>query len=411
MPERWLTIDPYKVLQVDSEAEDEVIQAAYRRLARKYHPDLAATPEAAARMAAINAAWELIGDPADAAGVRPRARALDATPASGGGVEPRRRAARRRGRRPPPPGADRSSGAATTAAAPPPPEIVSRDWTSGRSTQGGGYDESMRAAEGLGAAGPPPGRPSGTVLNFGRYAGWSLGEVARHDLEYIEWLDRAPIGRNYRAGDRRDPAHERAGGESADARARRTGAGLPPALARRASAGGAAPAPRLGVPVGRRSVGRIVRSTTQPDVVPWTSSVNRTTPKVISWSSARCGMSAGSDSAIATATAPRRPAQNRTWSQPRGTRLGQPRAARQPRRPAEQDVDHDRPADEDADDRPGDRAERLDEAARRDRQPDQQEDDRRQQVGDELPDGVDRVRAGRRSSSGRDRRCRARWRP
>ncbi len=56
--------DPYKILQVDPEAEDEVIQAAYRRLARKYHPDLAETPEAAARMAGINAAWELIGDPA-----------------------------------------------------------------------------------------------------------------------------------------------------------------------------------------------------------------------------------------------------------------------------------------------------------------------------------------------------------
>jgi hypothetical protein len=76
--------------------------------------------------------------------------------------------------------------------------VVSPDWTSGRSTVGGGFDESMRAAEGFGAAGPPPGRPSGTVLNFGRYAGWSLGEVARHDIEYIEWLDRAPIGRNYR---------------------------------------------------------------------------------------------------------------------------------------------------------------------------------------------------------------------
>jgi len=61
-----------------------------------------------------------------------------------------------------------------------------------------GFDESMRTPEGHGAAGPPPSRPSGTVLNFGRYAGWSLGEVARHDIEYIEWLDRAPIGRNYR---------------------------------------------------------------------------------------------------------------------------------------------------------------------------------------------------------------------
>jgi hypothetical protein len=56
----------------------------------------------------------------------------------------------------------------------------------------------MHRSDGYGSAGPPPGRPSGTVLNFGRYAGWSLGEIARHDLEYIEWLDRAPIGRNYR---------------------------------------------------------------------------------------------------------------------------------------------------------------------------------------------------------------------
>jgi hypothetical protein len=80
-----------------------------------------------------------------------------------------------------------------------PPEMVSRDWTSGRSTMGGGYDPStMRFAQGEGAAGVPPGNPSGSVLNFGRYAGWSLGEIARMDLEYIEWLDRMPIGRIYR---------------------------------------------------------------------------------------------------------------------------------------------------------------------------------------------------------------------
>jgi hypothetical protein len=56
----------------------------------------------------------------------------------------------------------------------------------------------MRAADGTGAAGPPPGNPSGSALNFGRYAGWSLGEIARVDLEYLEWLDRMPIGRSYR---------------------------------------------------------------------------------------------------------------------------------------------------------------------------------------------------------------------
>jgi len=175
--------DPYKILQVDSEAEDEVIKAAYRRLARKYHPDLAETPDAAARMASINAAWEMIGDPASRAAydrVKAADRVTAANPPAPSTTAP--------------PGADRPPTPPT-----PPPEVVSRDWTPGRSTQGSTYDESMRTAEGHGAAGPPPGRPSGTVLTFGRYAGWSLGEVARHDIEYIEWLDRAPIGRNYRS--------------------------------------------------------------------------------------------------------------------------------------------------------------------------------------------------------------------
>jgi curved DNA-binding protein CbpA len=182
--------DAYKVLQVDSEAEDEVIQAAYRRLARKYHPDLATGPEAAQRMAAINAAWELIGEPA-ARAVYDRARASSiGRPAGPGGA-----------RTPAPtpwPSQSRPATRQRPTAAPPPPETVSRDWTSGRSTQGGGFDSSMRTAEGLGAAGPPPGRPSGSVLTFGRYNGWSLGEIARYDLEYIEWLDRTPIGRTFR---------------------------------------------------------------------------------------------------------------------------------------------------------------------------------------------------------------------
>jgi len=56
----------------------------------------------------------------------------------------------------------------------------------------------MREPEGLGAAGPPPGNPVGSVLTFGRFAGWSLGEIGRRDVEYLEWLDRMTIGRPYR---------------------------------------------------------------------------------------------------------------------------------------------------------------------------------------------------------------------
>lgn len=172
--------DAYKVLQVDPEAEDEVIQAAYRRLARKYHPDVDGSVEAATRMTAINRAWELIGDPV-ARATFDRSRGLAAQSVTQ-----------------PPPASAAAWASQSPAGTPRPPETVSRDWTSGRSTVGGGYDASMRSADGLGAAGPSPGRPSGSVLNFGRYSGWSLGEIARSDLEYIEWLDRMPIGRPYR---------------------------------------------------------------------------------------------------------------------------------------------------------------------------------------------------------------------
>jgi hypothetical protein len=43
----------------------------------------------------------------------------------------------------------------------------------------------------------PPGRPSGSLLDFGRYAGWSLGQIAIADPVYLEWLARTPIGRSF----------------------------------------------------------------------------------------------------------------------------------------------------------------------------------------------------------------------
>lgn len=212
--------DPYKVLQVDPEAEDEVIQAAYRRLAQKYHPDLAAGSDAVERMVAINAAWELIGEPGRrqaydrSVRYRPSSGSVSGpSPATSGGSSSRPttpsggastgRAAGGGVGQPSGPGSPRSSQERG-------PETVSPDWTSGRSTTGGGYDAAtMRAPEGFGAAGPPPGNASGSVLNFGRYAGWSLGEISRADLEYLEWLDRVPIGRPYR--EEIDPILRRAG--------------------------------------------------------------------------------------------------------------------------------------------------------------------------------------------------------
>jgi curved DNA-binding protein CbpA len=55
--------DFYKTLQVDSEAEAEIIAVAYKRLASKYHPDVNPAPDSGRRMRDLNAAFEVLSDP------------------------------------------------------------------------------------------------------------------------------------------------------------------------------------------------------------------------------------------------------------------------------------------------------------------------------------------------------------
>lgn len=198
--------DPYTVLQVDSDADREVIEFAYKRLARKYHPDVSTEPNAIARMVEINQAWELLRDPVRRASVdRARTRSAAAT-ARVVAADGRAHAAARGHTAPPPPTQAGSEGGDTwpfpgmqdpsTGSFGPHGEGVSPNWSSGRSTEGYRYDSRTM---GTGAAGPPPGSPSGSIVSFGRYQGWTLGEIARTDLEYLEWLDRMPIGRAYQA--------------------------------------------------------------------------------------------------------------------------------------------------------------------------------------------------------------------
>ena len=55
--------DYYEILQVHPAAHQDVIQAAYRRLALLYHPDRNPTPEATATMARLNEAYAILSAP------------------------------------------------------------------------------------------------------------------------------------------------------------------------------------------------------------------------------------------------------------------------------------------------------------------------------------------------------------
>lgn len=136
--------DPYTVLGVTHGADDATIAVAYRQLARTFHPDIAGPDveghDATARMTRINVAFDTIGR-AEARTIHDAAVALEDAEAD--------------------------------------------------------QMRSTSRSDGTGGAGLPPGRPSGSVLDFGRHVGWSIGEVARMDPGYLAWLSERPEGRPY----------------------------------------------------------------------------------------------------------------------------------------------------------------------------------------------------------------------
>jgi curved DNA-binding protein CbpA len=138
------TSDLYQVLQVNPAAEPEVIRAAYVCLAKKYHPDAGAI--ASDRMVALNAAWAVLGD-RDGHAAYDRARLAVPVRQPAGQLyvdEPEWKAADV-----------------------PPPNAKATD-------------------------------PASSTMDFGRYAGWTFSAIARQDSNYLEWLERAQIGRQYR---------------------------------------------------------------------------------------------------------------------------------------------------------------------------------------------------------------------
>jgi len=140
--------DPYEVLGVPRNASTHQIRAAYVARARRAHPDLVGQ-RGLDIMRALNEAWDVLKDDARRARFDLANGGSDPAGAAGSGGGPRRDD----------------------------PNVPF--WT--------------------GANGPPPGRPWGSVLNFGIFAGWSLGEISRRDRGYLMWLRDRPEGADYAA--------------------------------------------------------------------------------------------------------------------------------------------------------------------------------------------------------------------
>lgn len=142
----------YDVLMISPAADRDLITAVYRHLAKRYHPDLDASPAAAARMAELNEAYSILSD---------RSKRIRY---------------------------DESIGLRAETLISDTAETTTGDIAAGVFEQG------------FGDAGPPPQNPApaGRALTFGRYRGWTLNQIGRYDRDYLEWLQRTTMGRNYR---------------------------------------------------------------------------------------------------------------------------------------------------------------------------------------------------------------------
>lgn len=55
--------DPYAVLGVSRDADQDTIKKAYKKLAKRYHPDVSKEPEADRKFKEVNEAWDILKDP------------------------------------------------------------------------------------------------------------------------------------------------------------------------------------------------------------------------------------------------------------------------------------------------------------------------------------------------------------
>ncbi|MBI5295438.1 MAG: DnaJ domain-containing protein [Chloroflexi bacterium] len=62
LPHEIYSKDLYRILQVTEEAEPEVLEAAYKKLAIKYHPDANKSQDATQRMQDLNEAYQVLRD-------------------------------------------------------------------------------------------------------------------------------------------------------------------------------------------------------------------------------------------------------------------------------------------------------------------------------------------------------------
>jgi curved DNA-binding protein CbpA len=213
MPEPVFRGDPYAVLDVERTASTATIKRRWRELAREHHPDRATEHDADAearttRMARINAAYDLLRDPVRRAKYDASPQGRRAATSHGGESDARRATGTEREQPygPPPPPRTRPVTARydTTAAFRP----RNTTTTDGRPILRGHPPRDRRSSGGpdLRASqptGPVQRRSSSartrmptleeardTLLEFGRYHGWTLGAVAEREPTYVDWIAR-----------------------------------------------------------------------------------------------------------------------------------------------------------------------------------------------------------------------------
>lgn len=192
--------DPYAILQVEPTADAAALRTAYRRLARTEHPDRGGSSEGMAR---LNAAYAALRDPTRRARYDALLRQARPQAGRGGSASGTDRDASQPAQTTGQGWATRTEHEAHRSAASGPlgryRARLEADAQVGEQTTDAGPTTAWTYRTGFGVVGgrPASDQQGARVLDFGRYKGWTLADVARADPDFLEWLERMPIGRQY----------------------------------------------------------------------------------------------------------------------------------------------------------------------------------------------------------------------
>jgi hypothetical protein len=178
----------YQVLMVDPCVDDDVLTEVYRRLVQRARTADLEEGRRARVLRAMERAYAVLHDP-----VRRTLYDIELEECDGAETAPRRQVVV------PVAAAPKAISVPVSEDPQPVTTLAARSTATAHATPAVRPTPTVRPTQAATPTAPSASTAGSRIIDFGRYAGWTLRQIALRDRDYLEWLRRTPGGRQYQA--------------------------------------------------------------------------------------------------------------------------------------------------------------------------------------------------------------------